>query len=265
MKALQGSHLPTTRAGSVYLSSAACHAWPVPAASAPPDAIAAAAEFPVVILTATADPVTPATHGRRIAERYRPVTETYLIETTDGPHVTFGRGNACPDDAVIDLLLRDVRPSESVTCPGRLVAPFLELALEKADDDPLSFRARTLDLELLGHPDYRSWDRLGRLNVGCRFGGRIEVEAEGQSAAEAESEPIAPSERLTIAACAVMAGEPMTGTGTYTGTDEAEFDVRFPAGELTYRIVGHGRYTDEDETSAFWEGTYRGRPIDGRR
>ena len=266
LAALKDSELPKTRAGTVYLSSAACHAWPVPAASAPPESLPAVVPFPVLILSATADPVTPATHGRRIADRYRPVTETYVLETHDGPHVTFGRGNACPDDAVIDLLLSDVRPSASVTsCPGSLIAPFLELAVDRADDDALSFRARALDLELLGHPDYRSWDGLGRLTVGCRFGGRIEVEGQSPSPAEAESESIGPIERLTIAGCAVVAGEPMTGTGTYTGTDEAEFDVRFAAGELTYRIVGQGRYTDEDDTSAYWQGMYQSRAIDGRR
>ncbi len=126
MQALKGSELPETRTGSVYLSSAACHAWPVPAAGAPPDSLPSAAPFPVLILSATADPITPATHGRRIADRYRPLTETYVLETRDGPHVTFGRGEACPDDAVIDLLLSDVRPSESVTVvsgPARRADP----------------------------------------------------------------------------------------------------------------------------------------------
>ncbi len=272
LEAGTGTDLAKSRTGSVYLSSAACHAWPVPAAGGPPASVPATATFPVMILSATADPVTPATHGRRIEERYRPVTETYVLETHDGPHVTFGRGNACPDEAVIDLLLDDVRPSQPVTaCPGQLIAPFLELLVEKADDDPLSYRARALDLELLAHPDYRSWDGFGRRTIGCRFGGRIEIEAEGPveghgaGQAASEAELIGPTERITVAGCAVLAGEPMTGTGTYRGTDEAEFEVRFPAGELTYRIVGTGRYTDEEDTSAYWDGTYQGKAIDGRR
>jgi pimeloyl-ACP methyl ester carboxylesterase len=266
LQALKGSRLPETRTGSVYLSSAACHAWPLPAATSPPISLPASAPFPVLILSATADPITPASHGRRIADRYRPLTETYILETSDGPHVTFGRGNACPDDAVIDLLLDDIRPSEPVTsCPGELVAPYLELAVEEAEDDPLSYRGRALDLELLAHPDYRSWDGIGALTIGCRFGGRIEVEAETEAMAEAEAGSLGPTERVTVSACAIVKGEPMTGTGTYRGTDEAEFEVRFPGGDLTYRIVGEARYTDEEDTSASWSGVYLGRSIDGGR
>jgi pimeloyl-ACP methyl ester carboxylesterase len=266
LQALKGSPLEKTRTGSVYLSSAACHAWPLPAATSPPDSLPAVAPFPVLILSATADPITPATHGRRIADRYRPLTETYVLETLEGPHVTFGRGNTCPDDAVIDLLLEDVRPAESVTsCPGQLVAPFLELASEEAGEDPLSYRARALDLELLAHPDYRSWDGLGQLTIGCRFGGRLEVKTEIAPEPAAETGSLGSTERITVSACAVVRGEAMTGTGAYRGTEEAEFEVRFPGGELTYRIVGESRYTDEEDTSASWSGVYLGRSIDGGR
>jgi len=259
MQAARASRFARARAGSVYLSSAACHAWPLPAAGLPPVAVPSTASYPVLILTATGDPITPPAHGRRIADRYRAVTPTYLVETRDGPHVTFGRGRPCPDDLVIGLLVSDDRPSGPLTtCPGRLTAPFLGLASEEAsDEDPLSFRARALDVELLAHPDYLGWDGGSRLAIGCRFGGRIEVTAEGDA--------LGPIERMEIDACAVIKGEPMTGTGLYRGSDEAEFEVRFPGGELTYRIVAPSRYTMDEDGSAFWEGTYLGRAYEGAR
>ena len=117
---LRHSPLADTPAAGVYLSSAACHAWPVRPAASPPEAVPTRASFPVVLLAASADPITPATHAERIFQRYSPITDTYLIETQNGPHVTFGRGAACPDDAVVALLVDGTRPSSTrSTCPGR--------------------------------------------------------------------------------------------------------------------------------------------------
>jgi pimeloyl-ACP methyl ester carboxylesterase len=255
---LKTSALRTSRAGSVYLSSAACHAWPLPAPTRPPVTVPSRADFPVVILTATGDPITPPAHGQRIADRYRTVTDTYLVETQDGPHVTFGRGQACPDGLVVGLLTAGTRPSTSrSSCPGELIAPFLELSNEARSEDPLIYRATALDLELLAHPDYLAWDGLDRLTIGCRFGGKLEVTASNEGDTTVED--------IEVDGCAVIKGEPMTGSGVYRGPDEAEFEVRFPDGELTYRTVAAARYTMDERGSAFWEGRYLGRTYDGRR
>jgi pimeloyl-ACP methyl ester carboxylesterase len=257
MTDIRSSPFATSRTGSVYLSSAACHAWPLPAATEPPVTVPEAAAFPVLILTATGDPITPAPHGRRIFDRYRAITDAYLIRTQDGPHVTFGRGWACPDDIVIDLLIDDARPSAGTSCPGEMVSPFLELAIEKPDADPIEFRARAIDLELLAHPDYVGWDGIDRLVIGCRYGGRIEVSSEGAGDDYVD--------QIEVDDCAVEKGEPMTGTGRYRGMDEAEFDLRSRSGSFTYRIVAERRYTMFEEGTAVWEGTFQGRSIEGRR
>jgi pimeloyl-ACP methyl ester carboxylesterase len=257
MKDARSSSFATSRTGSVYLSSAACHAWPLPAAADPPVPVPATAGFPVLILTATGDPITPPAHGRRIFERYQEITDTYLIRTQDGPHVTFGRGWECPDDIVIDLLIADARPKAGTSCPGEMVSPFLELAVDRTGGDPIEFRARALDLELLAHPDYIGWDGVDRLVVGCRYGGRLEVTSEGSDEDFVDT--------ITVDDCAIVKSEPLNGSGTYRGTDEAEFDVRWPAGEFTYRIVAEWRYTMDEEGTATWEGTFQGRSIEGRR
>jgi pimeloyl-ACP methyl ester carboxylesterase len=257
MTDVRSSPFATSRTGSVYLSSAACHSWPVPAATEPPASVPEAADFPVLILTATGDPITPAPHGRRIFDRYRAITDTYLIRTRDGPHVTFGRGWECPDDIVIDLLVADVRPAASTACPGEMVSPFLELPIDKPGADPIEFRARSIDLELLAHPDYVSWDGVDRLVIGCRHGGRIEVSSEGAGDDYVD--------QIEIDGCAIVKDEPMTGTGRYQGADEAEFDLRSRSGSFTYRIVATWRYTMFEEGTATWEGTFQGRAIEGRR
>ena len=255
---LARSPFATSPAGSVYLSSAACHAWPLPPGTTPPVAVPGTADFPVLILAATGDPITPAAHGQRIFDRYRSIADTYLIETRDGPHVTFARGWACPDDLVIDLLIHGTRPSQPRTsCPGDIVAPYLEFP-DTASGDPIADRASALDLELLAHPDYWAWDGSAPLAVGCRYGGRIEVQA--------KADPDDRTEHITIDRCAVVRDEPMSGTGTYRGLDEAEFDVESPRIEFTYRIVGANRYTMDDAgISATWSGRYQGRAYEGSR
>jgi hypothetical protein len=256
---LKRSPFATSPAGSVYLSSAACHSWPLPPSRTAPTAVPAAADFPVVILAATGDPITPATHGRRIFDRYRAVADTYLVETEDGPHVTFGRGRPCPDDIVLDLIVRGARPTDArTTCPGEIAVPYLDFPDAERSQDPVAFRAAALDLELLAHPDYWIWDGVEPLVVGCRYGGRLEVTTEPASVPSVE--------RITVDDCAIVRDEPMAGSGTYRGIDEAEFEIDSPRIAFTYRIVGANRYTkEEDHISASWRGTYLGRAYDGRR
>jgi pimeloyl-ACP methyl ester carboxylesterase len=256
---LKRSPFATSPAGSVYLSSAACHSWPLPPSRTAPTAVPAAADFPVVILAATGDPITPATHGRRIFDRYRAVADTYLVETEDGPHVTFGRGRPCPDDIVLDLIVRGARPTDArTTCPGEIAVPYLDFPDAERSQDPVAFRSAALDLELLAHPDYWIWDGVEPLVVGCRYGGRLEVTTEPASVPSVE--------RITVDDCAIVRDEPMAGSGTYRGIDEAEFEIDSPRIAFTYRIVGANRYTkEEDHISASWRGTYLGRAYDGRR
>ena len=138
------------------------------------------------------------------------------------------------------------------------MAPYLEFADSARSSDPIAFRAAALDLELLAHPDYWTWDGAGPLTVGCRYGGRLQV-----STSEESDEPV---ERIDVDRCAIVADEPLDGAGVYRGTDEAQFDVHSSDVEFTYRIVGADRYTkDEDHVSAVWNGRFRGRQIDGRR
>jgi hypothetical protein len=187
------------------------------------------------------------------------VTDTYLVETRDGPHVTFGRGWPCPDDIVIDLVVHGRAPADAeTTCPGEIAVPYLAFPDAVGGDDPLAFRAAALDLELLAHPDYWFWDGVEPLVVGCRYGGRLEVTLEPDSVPSVE--------RIDVDGCAVVGNEPMDGTGVYRGFDEAEFDVHSSSVAFTYRIVGANRYTkDEEDISASWKGRFLGREIDGRR
>ena len=55
------------------------------------------------MLGATADPATPVGNGVAV---YGRLDDGYLITQQGGPHVIFGRGNACPDDIVTAFLVK---------------------------------------------------------------------------------------------------------------------------------------------------------------
>ena len=218
---LQQSPFATSPAGSVYLSSAACHSWPLLPATSPPTAVPAVADFPVVISGRVERPITPPSHAERIFARYRSVADTYLIETSDGPHVTFGRARRARRRRGRPPYPRDPAIDHAVDVPRRdrrTVPAFPDSA---PSTDPIAFRAAALDLELLAHPDYWSWDGVEPLTIGCRYGGRLEVRMD-----EEAGEPV---ERIEVDRCAIVGEEPMDGTGIYRGPDAAEFDV----GQLT--------------------------------
>ena len=235
LAAARESALAQARLGSVFLSGAACHAWPLAAAAPAPLALPDEAAFPVFVLTATGDPITPPAIGRRVAERYGATTDVYLVQTTDGPHVTFGRGAPCPDDTIIDFLVEGTRPlTREMRCPGVLVHQYTGFVTQGSDEDGASYRARALDVELLAHPDYLAWDGVDELAIGCRFGGRLVVTT------------TATADRIEVDRCEVVEASPMTGTGAYRDDGTARFEVSFPRGRFEYdvrveRVVGAGR------------------------
>jgi hypothetical protein len=218
----------TGRMGDVLLSGAACSAWPVAAGPRPPSTLPVALDAPVVILTSTADPITPPAIGRRLAVRFAESADVYRIETSAGPHVTFGRGAPCPDDTIIRLLVEGVEPMARTTCIGELVSTFQPVVRRSIDVDGVLLRAYALDDEAYNHPDYASWHGEGELRLGCRFGGSIRIASTTDGF------------RLTFASCAVLEDEPMTGTGAYGMDGTVTFEATFPRGEFAYEASADG-------------------------
>ena len=245
LAAAHRADLTTRPMSDVYLSGAPCHAWPLPPGPAPASELPPGSAFPVVILTASADPITPEATAHRLAERYRATTAVYLVATSGGAHVTFGRGDSCPDDVVAELLTSGATPSRAITsCPGTVIDEYVALVRRDVGEDELSFLGRSLDIELFTHPGYQAWDGAGTLAIGCRFGGRMEV-SRGSEA-----------DRIDVRGCAVVDGRVMDGSGVYHDDGPVRFDVSFGRGSLRYDIDGAGR--------ARWSGTVDGRSITGR-
>jgi hypothetical protein len=156
--------------------------------------------------------------------------------------VTFGRGETCPDHFIVDFLVDGLRPRvDQLTCPGELVYPYTGLVVQDPGEDAASYHARSLDAELLAHPDYNAWDGAGELALGCRFGGRMVVTA------------TTAADMISVEACAVVDGDPMTGSGQYREDGTVWFDVTSPRGEFRYELTEDGGWE--------LEGTFDGRPI----
>ncbi|HET7029883.1 MAG TPA: alpha/beta fold hydrolase, partial [Candidatus Limnocylindrales bacterium] len=84
------------RTNEVYTSQYPCLYWPYQPPTAARPAPITQTTFPVFVLGADDDPITPIAGARAIAGR---LTDGYLIHTTGGAHVTYGRGDACVDGA----------------------------------------------------------------------------------------------------------------------------------------------------------------------
>jgi pimeloyl-ACP methyl ester carboxylesterase len=211
---------------AVFLSDLPCLFWEGALQVDERPAPLRAEGIPTLVLAALADPITPVAMGQRVADR---LADGYLITTRGGPHVTFGRGNPCPDEVVTRFLVQDVVPrSRETFCDGHLVDPYVPLPPRTAGGfRSLRAAMASAETELNNLPEYAYWDGVTPTSVGCPVGGgtlRLRGTATG--------------ERYVLRRCGFTKGVVMTGTGSYDYfLDRFVFDVR-----LQGRWHGHVRY-----------------------
>jgi len=234
------------RLGAAFYGDLACAFWPGEGRRPPTAPAGRLAGIPTLVLTATGDPVTPPEQARRIARR---LADGYLVTTQGGEHVTYGRGEDCPDALVNAFLLEGERPAaREVACEGDLVAAYVPLAPADASAfaDPLAALA-AVDAEIAQLPEYLSWDGQEALAIGCPAGGRLVLDAVDDVGRSA----------LTLDACAFVTGLVLTGTGIDDGEiGTLTLDVGvggIAEGDLYYHRDADGRFSIE--------GRYQGEPI----
>ena len=230
-----------TRTDEIYTSQFPCLFWPYQPADARRPAPITSTPFPVFVLGATDDPITPVEQARAIAGR---LMDGYLIVTQGGPHVTFGRGDACVDDPVLDFLIDGRRPAtRSISCDGFVAGPYVPLSPRSATafDDALEVMV-TAESELFADPDYLLWDGESEIRFGCREGGFIALT------------PATLEDRIRFADCKFVPDYGLTGSGSYVfDSDTASWSVTTPDGQLNYVA------TDDERTVT---GTWKGQPVD---
>ncbi len=167
------------RLSSVFYGDLPCAFWPNDEALVERPAPLAADGFPVLVLGATSDPATPVANGERV---FQHLANGYLVTMQGGPHVIFGRGDACPDDIITAFLVDDQLPDQRETaCTGEVIDSYEPLTPVDAADfaDPLEALS-AVETEINYLPEYNSWNGETTMKVGCPFGGTLTFEDGGQ-------------------------------------------------------------------------------------
>jgi pimeloyl-ACP methyl ester carboxylesterase len=203
------------RVASLIYGDLPCAYWP----SATPDLTRpnylTLESVPTLVLGSTADPATPVGNGISV---YEHLTNAYLITQDYGPHVIFGRGNACPDLLVTDFLVNDILPSERETsCDGYLVDEHIPLAPRLAAVFKTPYNAlSSVETEIYYLPEFYYWYDLAPTSVGCTYGGTLTFASNNAGT----------KYNYILDHCALTYNFIMTGTGFYnTNTDRFVLDV----------------------------------------
>ncbi len=190
------------RMRSVFYGDLPCAFWPRLGTPAEYDPTPAR-HVPTLILGATADPATPVEQGRAI---FRRLARAHLITTRGGAHVTFNRGNDCPDRLVTRFLVEGRLPARAETrCAGAIADGYVPLAPadSSAFGDALA-AMQSVENEILHMPEFYYWDQAREAAFGCPYGGSVSFDLDRAGATV-----------FTLARCAFSKGLVITGTGRH--------------------------------------------------
>lgn len=160
---------------SIFYGDLPCAFWPGNPPTERPAPLVAKG-IPTLVLGATADPATPVENGRRV---FKNLDKGYLITMQGGPHVIYGRGNACPDDLVTAFLVDDKMPNErEITCDGVVSDTYVPNAPNDASsfETPLEAMDAAYN-EIYYLPEYYYGSTSDTIEAGCTHGGSITIDA----------------------------------------------------------------------------------------
>jgi pimeloyl-ACP methyl ester carboxylesterase len=225
--------LDLSRLGSLFFGDLPCAYWPSAVLDQPRPEPLAAPGVPTLVLGATADPATPYLQGVAVSER---LEQGNLITKDGGPHVIFGRGNPCPDDATTAFILGGTAPEETA-CDGDVVGyyiPLLPETVEVFEDAEAMLDA--VEYEIFYLPEYYWWDTVTDVSFGCNLGGTMTVTAGDEG------------DVFTFEDCVFMDGLSLTGDGGYNWDEDIfTLEVQNASAECSYSYRREGEsYRVED-------------------
>ena len=216
-----------------------CAYWPVQGLSDRP-APFAGGDYPTLILNGDADPITPITQSYSVLDH---VQNGYMVAMAGGPHVLYGRGLACPDQIVTDLLLEGRLPKDQLQiCTQDLIGPYVPLTLtDPAAAQPLDL-ARGIVTELAWMPDVYNWGGDAPLAAGCDFGGTLTATT-GDKGTTYRLDSCAFWPGLAVTGVGLLADDDMPGEGltldlTVTGLHQGQVRYRDNTNTGTETIAG---------------------------
>ncbi len=188
---------------SLFYGDLPCVFWPGNPPQERPSHLVAKG-IPTLVLGATADPATPVENGQRV---FKSLDDGYLITMQGGPHVIYGRGDACPDDLVTDFLVDDMLPTDrETTCDGVVSDTYVPNAPTDASSFETALEAMDSTYnEIYYLPEYYYGDSSDVITAGCTYGGSITIDAFDSD----DKQPI------HLKDCAFSKGFSLTGDGEY--------------------------------------------------
>lgn len=231
------------RLSGVYYSDLACVFWPVEGTVERPEAFTGGA-YTTFILNSTTDPATPTQNGYDVFSR---IEDAYMITQQGGPHVIFGRGDACPDVTITDWMVLGLLPLQSeYVCAGDVLAGYTPLSPRtSADFEDVEALMQAVDTEIQFLPEYLTWDVYTPALVGCPYGGVMTFSATEDG------------ERFAFAGCGFFEGVVLNGSGEWV------YDVSFSLDlMLSGEAAGEVSYLRDDYAGMYSvTGTYDGEEI----
>ncbi len=231
---------------SYYLERLACAFWPYQGDPKRPDPFAGG-DYPTLVLNGDADPITPISMAYSVMDN---AANSYGVFIKGGPHVIWGRGLACPDGIVQDLLYDGKLPAaREQQCRQDFVADYTALTLTDPAlmADPLAV-AQAVDTEILNLIELGNRDGDHPTTVGCDLAGTI------------TASPTDNGTDYVLNDCSFWPGLAVSGTGIEIAMDDVEDGITLGLivkgsheGELTYS------YRSRDEAWSL-TGTYDGKP-----
>jgi hypothetical protein len=182
---------------------------------------------------------------------YDNARNAYSVTMNGGPHVIWGRGHACPDGMVYDLLIDGTLPAaREQQCRQDFLGGYTPLTLTDPSQmtDPAEV-ARAVYAELYQIIPLGSWDAVHPITVGCDFGGTLKATPNHYVGAT-----------YTFDACRFWPGLAITGTGVETNQGD-DSDSMILTLQVTGDHTGDIRYTYSIANHA-WSiaGTWDGQP-----
>jgi pimeloyl-ACP methyl ester carboxylesterase len=232
---------------SYFMERLVCAYWPH---QGPPSRPApyAGGYWPTLVLNGTADPITPASMAYSVFDTAR---NAFSVTMKNGPHVIWGRGMACPDAMVYDLLIDGTLPAtQEQQCKQDFLGSYTPLTLGDATEgtDPVEV-ARAVYTELYQNVRLGNWDGLHPLTIGCDFGGTL-------TAASGDAGGIT----YSFDACRLWADLTVSGSGVESTLGEDSDSIILTL-KITGRDTGDIVYSYSIANEAWSiKGTWNGQP-----
>jgi pimeloyl-ACP methyl ester carboxylesterase len=228
-----GADVNEPRLGILFYGDLPCAYWPGASKGQSRPEPLVAPGVPTVVIGSTSDPATPYRQSVEVSER---LEDGYLISQEGGPHVVFGRGNECPDEAVTAFILEGA-PPDIDSCDGDVVGYYIPLLPQgTAEFDSAETMFDSIEFDLFYLPEYYWWDTVTDTSVGCNNGGVVTFVAGEET------------DEYRFDQCVFMEGVTLTGSGSYDWDEDVfTLDVQVGSADCLYTYQRAGKeYTVED-------------------